>query len=68
MIMILSAWHGLAVLPVLLSFLQPASCSDLRDQLGGKEGGDGNMATFFPESVPEAIPAVNTERKQITAL
>ena len=65
-IMILSAWHGLAVLPVLLSFLQPASYSDLRDSLGGKEGSDGIMATFFPEPEPETNPAVNT-RKQITA-
>ena len=51
-IMLFSAWHGLAVLPVLLSFVQPASYVDLRAKLG-EAGGDtalGDLSTVFPES------------------
>lgn len=61
-IMILSVWHGLAVLPVLLSVVQPASYSDLRKKLGGGE----DMSTVFPE--PESNPTGKEEVKRITAI
>ena len=61
-IMILSAWHGLAVLPVFLSVVQPASYSDLRKKLGGGE----DMSTVFPDV--ESNPTGKEEFKRITAI
>jgi len=74
-IMVLSAWHGLAVLPVLLSFVQPASYADIRDRLdgdGGSKAVRGDKMTVFPE--PDDTDAnlasneVSTAPKRITAI
>ena len=46
-IMILSAWHGLAVLPVFLSVVQPASYSDLRKKLGGGDDMPSHLHATF---------------------
>ena len=67
-IMFFSAWHGLAVLPVLLSFVQPASYVDLRGKLG-EAGGDtarGDLSTVFPE--PESPSPAGKDPMKITEL
>ena len=46
-ITILSAWHGLAVLPVFLSVVQPASYSDLRKKLGGGDDMPSHLHATF---------------------